>query len=260
MVLHRDMAEGDAVMTTEERRLAQAAMLRAMFLSYFRIVKSPQTAGSGVLRSCLEGLAHFSHLISIDFLGDLFAALNELLRAGNIMPKTMDQIHFDAVYGHIASSDEEEEDEDEHEFKLDVTDALTICHTALTLLTGARGESLEIDPKTVADALYTVLPKLANPAHTNLIPIALEALRFALIMRRQLSMARVAAFLKASLALAAHTAAPHATLALIGWARQLMMRYPGVSSLLQNSEAEGEEGGGKADGRVRETQHAVFFT
>ena len=190
-------------------------------------------------------------MISIDFLGDLFAALNELLRAGNVMPKTMDQIHFDAVYGHIVSSDENDDDEDDREFTLDVTESLTICHTALSLLTGPRGESLEIDPKTVADALYSLLPKLAKPAHTNLIPIALEALRFALLMRRQLSMARVAAFVKASLALAIHTPAPHASLALIGWVRQLIMRYPSVGSLLENSEQEGEEGGGKTDGRVR---------
>jgi hypothetical protein len=34
----------------------------------------------------MAGLSHFSHLISIDFLGDLFAALSELLRTSGCLP------------------------------------------------------------------------------------------------------------------------------------------------------------------------------
>eukprot|EP01047_Picozoa_sp_COSAG01_P029250 COSAG01_NODE_1999_length_8688_cov_6.237280_6_plen_65_part_00 len=38
----------------------------------------------------MAGLSHFSHLISIDFLGDLFAALSELLRTSGCLPGESD--------------------------------------------------------------------------------------------------------------------------------------------------------------------------
>jgi hypothetical protein len=53
--LERDMAEGSATMSETERKLAQAAMLRAMFLSFFRVLKAPHSVGKGVLRATLDG-------------------------------------------------------------------------------------------------------------------------------------------------------------------------------------------------------------
>jgi hypothetical protein len=143
------MAESSAVMDTQSRRLAQAAMLRAMFLSYFRVLKSPRRLGPGVLTATLAGLGHFSHLISIDFLGDLFTCLNTLLRQGGVLPASVEE----DLPPPPAFEDEDEDMDGEEDFKLSVTDALTACHAAMTLLSGERGETLEIDPQTTCTAL-----------------------------------------------------------------------------------------------------------
>lgn len=150
--LERDMAESAAVMDTQSRRLAQAAMLRAMFLTYFRVLKSPRRLGSGVLTATLAGLGHFSHLISIDFLGDLFTCLNTLLRQGGVLPPSIEE-----DLPPPPAFDDDDETEYEAEFKLTVTDALTACHAAMTLLSGERGETLEIDPRTTCTALCVCL-------------------------------------------------------------------------------------------------------
>ena len=56
--LERDMAESEAVMPRETRRLAQAEMLRAIFLTYFRIIKSPVSgAATSFLAACSVGTA-----------------------------------------------------------------------------------------------------------------------------------------------------------------------------------------------------------
>ncbi len=151
--LERDMAESSAVMDTQSRRLAQAAMLRAMFLSYFRVLKSPRRLGPGVLTATLAGLGHFSHLISIDFLGDLFTCLNTLLRQGGVLPPSVEE-----ELPPPQAFDDDDDMEGEEDFKLDVADALTACHAAMTLLSGERGETLEIDPQTTCTALCVYCP------------------------------------------------------------------------------------------------------
>ena len=228
--LERDMAESSAVMDTQSRKLAQAGMLRAMFLSYFRVLKSPRRLGPGVLRATLAGLGHFSHLISIDFLGDLFTCLNTLLRQGGVLPPTVEE----DLPPPPAFDDGGEDYYEDEEFKLEVGDALTAAHAAMMLLTGERGETLEIDPQTTCTALYFLLPQLAVQEYDDMIPTALDALRLILLQRRQLSMPRVGAFLKAVIALAAATPMPHSAIACTAFARQLLLRYPKVRRLLES--------------------------
>ena len=228
--LERDMNESSAVMDTQSRKLAQAAMLRAMFLSYFRVLKSPRRLGPGVLGATLAGLGHFSHLISIDFLGDLFTCLNTLLRQGGVLPATVEE----DLPAPPAFDDDGEEYDGEEEFKLSVPDALTAAHAAMMLLTGERGETLEIDPQTTCTALYFLLPQLAVQEYDDMIPTALDALRLILLQRRQLSMPRVGAFLKAVISLAAATPMPHSAIACTAFARQLLLRYPKVRRLLES--------------------------
>jgi hypothetical protein len=71
------------------------------------------------------------------------------------MPQTIE-----AEKPHYANDDPD--DEIDEGWQLGTVDALTVCHTALTLLSGSRGETLEIDPATVSNALYMLLPKLAQ--------------------------------------------------------------------------------------------------
>eukprot|EP01052_Picozoa_sp_SAG31_P016458 SAG31_NODE_1092_length_9957_cov_10.569284_2_plen_866_part_00 len=229
--LERDLAEADAVMPRETRKLAQAEMLRAIFLSYFRVIKSPASVGPGVLQAVLDGVAKFSHLISVDFLGDLFAVLNDLLRTGGLLPESMPA--KERLGPTLAWSQN-----NEMAFQMSMSEALTTVHTALALLSGPRGEVLEIDPATTCTALYFLLPQLAEPSNTELLPVALDALRLALLQRRQLSMSRVAAFVKALLSLATAASAAAVPLALLVFVQQLADKYPRVRRLLDAESSE----------------------
>jgi hypothetical protein len=73
--LSADMRESEAVMDPRERRKLQTQILEAMFEVYFRILKMGKGMAVALLPSTFAGLAKFSHLISIDFLGDLLVAL-----------------------------------------------------------------------------------------------------------------------------------------------------------------------------------------
>ncbi|KAF3438255.1 hypothetical protein FNV43_RR21016 [Rhamnella rubrinervis] len=83
-----------------EKRRMQSETLSAVFETYFRILKhamqptaarseanaSLSAGGSGshpLLAPCLKGLGKFSHLIDIDFMGDLIAYLRRLSSAGS---------------------------------------------------------------------------------------------------------------------------------------------------------------------------------
>lgn len=81
---------------------------------------------------------------------------------------------------------------------------------------------------------YFLLPKLCSAEFDHLIPTALDSLRLILLQRRQLSMPRVGAFLKALISLAASTPMPHSSIAILAFSRQLLMRYPKVRRLLES--------------------------
>ena len=105
-------------------------------------------------------VARFAHLISVDFLGDLFAVLNDLLRNGGVLPDSAPQkmqIGPTPIDAPIT-------------FEMSLSEALTTVHTALALLSGPRGEVLEIDPATTCTALYFLLPDLADNANTAFFP------------------------------------------------------------------------------------------
>ncbi|KAI0455623.1 CBF/Mak21 family-domain-containing protein, partial [Xylaria acuta] len=75
--LQKDMDQADANVLHEERDRMQSECLKAVFATYFRILKlrTPHLMGA-----VLEGLAKFSHLINQQFFGDLLEALKDLIR------------------------------------------------------------------------------------------------------------------------------------------------------------------------------------
>lgn len=173
-------------------------------------------------------VARFAHLISVDFLGDLFAVLNDLLRNGGVLPDSAPQkmqIGPTPIDAPIT-------------FEMSLSEALTTVHTALALLSGPRGEVLEIDPATTCTALYFLLPDLADNANTALVPVALDALRLGLLQRRQLSMERVAAFVKALLSVAAAATPASVTLSVLALVSQLADKYPRIRRLLDANSTE----------------------
>ncbi|KAF3938178.1 hypothetical protein ABW19_dt0201684 [Dactylella cylindrospora] len=70
------MKEADAIVVYEEREKNQSETLKAVFTTYFRILKEKKPALMG---ATLEGLAKFAHLINVEFFADILAALRELV-------------------------------------------------------------------------------------------------------------------------------------------------------------------------------------
>ncbi|KAK9865833.1 hypothetical protein WJX84_002937, partial [Apatococcus fuscideae] len=102
--------EADAGPDVAATRLAQSATLEALFETFFRVVKhctasglvsqagGGKQLGSGHLRQrfplllpALQGLTHFAHRLSLEYFGDLVAALLQLVKAPNL--PTLERLH-----------------------------------------------------------------------------------------------------------------------------------------------------------------------
>jgi nucleolar complex protein 3 len=101
----RAFLEAQAVADKDQRRGQQSAALEALFEVFFRVLKAATASGAvagaapgapplpasrfakrfPLLDAALEGLARFSHLISVDYFSDLMAEL-ELLAASSALP------------------------------------------------------------------------------------------------------------------------------------------------------------------------------
>ncbi|KAF2232687.1 nucleolar complex-associated protein 3 [Viridothelium virens] len=75
--LRKEMNEADAAVSHEDRDKNQAEMLKAVFLTYLRILKAGK---QNLMGAVLEGLAKYSHLVNQGFFGDIIATLEELIR------------------------------------------------------------------------------------------------------------------------------------------------------------------------------------
>lgn len=73
----KEMSEAEAEKDKNEQMMFQTRILKAMFLTYFRILK--YTSNNTLLPPVLEGLAKYAHLINIDFMDDLLSTLKSLL-------------------------------------------------------------------------------------------------------------------------------------------------------------------------------------
>lgn len=78
--VEKDFKEADAIVSHEQRDKMQSEMLKLVFVTYFRILKSRSPALMGAV---LEGLAKYAHLINQDFFGDLLEALKDLINSAD---------------------------------------------------------------------------------------------------------------------------------------------------------------------------------
>ncbi|KAI1435770.1 CBF/Mak21 family-domain-containing protein [Xylaria sp. CBS 124048] len=129
--LQKDMDQASANVLHEERDRMQSECLKAVFTTYFRILKlrTPHLMGA-----VLEGLAKFSHLINQQFFGDLLEALKDLIR------------HSDSDEN--ASGDPEaaaEDDDDDESTRNSVRESLLCTATAFALLAGQDAHNAKAD-------------------------------------------------------------------------------------------------------------------
>ncbi|KAI1351638.1 CBF/Mak21 family-domain-containing protein [Xylaria sp. FL0043] len=151
----KDMDQADANVLHEERDRMQSECLKAVFATYFRILKlrTPHLMGA-----VLEGLAKYSHLINQQFFGDLLEALKDLIR------------HSDSDEN--ASEDPEAaaeaDDENEDPTRNPTREALLCTATAFALLAGQDAHNakadLHLDLSFFTTHLWqTLLPISQNP-------------------------------------------------------------------------------------------------
>ncbi|CAM9971651.1 unnamed protein product, partial [Phaeothamnion confervicola] len=221
------LAESRAAADPIVRARAQADALHEVTLVYFRFLKDAEArtaaASARLLPAVLEGLGRVAHLVNLDTVVDLMAALRELLAAG----------------------------------QLTLAGGLACVLVALRTLHGP-GRELQVDEKAFLLHLYGLLGRLGTAAGgsgsggggrtgggarsgriatlggeaAGLTALACDCVEAAFIKRKELSAARVAATLKRLCAAAVRTSSAPDAARLLGAARQLALRYPVVRQLL----------------------------
>ena len=150
-VVEKEMREADAAVSHEERGRMQAEMLKLVFVTYFRILK---TRTPSLMGAVLEGLAKYAHLINQDFFGDLLEALKDLIR------------HAEAA--NDEEGGETPEEADASASRSATREALLCIITAFALLQGQSTNSatatLNLDLNFFTTHLYrTLYPLSLNP-------------------------------------------------------------------------------------------------
>ena len=119
-----ELKEAEATVDQEERLVTHQESLKYVFVIYFRVLKHAST--SPLLRPVLKGIAHFGHLISIDYFHDIVGTIRSILA------------------------------NEAHNGKLDVLDVFECIRCAFTLLSG-HAEVLSIDLSDYFDYAQTQL-------------------------------------------------------------------------------------------------------
>jgi len=227
--IEKELKEGEATVDKIELAKNQADCLHAVTLTYFRILKLVAAAGhedddtgkqlanspaAALLPCALRGLAKFSHLIHLDAIVDLLAVLKDLLKSVSSLP-------------------------------LDAATQCILC--ALKTLRGPGRDTLPVDPKEYLIPLYTMLPRLGvarieagNNGMDKTTEAVIQCLDLAFLQRRELSTARLAAFIKRLASTSLHCP-PHSATPLLACARQIASRYSSAASSKVERMLENEE-------------------
>lgn len=132
--VQKDLEEGEAQVSAEEREGLQSETLKLVFSLYFRVLKETSRENA-VLSVTLEGVAQFARLINADFFGDLLEVMRELLE----------------------SWDEDEEGGEGLQIQgLRVREKLVCLSTVFTLLANQGG--LNIDLQYFIQRFHSLLP------------------------------------------------------------------------------------------------------
>lgn len=233
--IEKELKEGEATVDKLELARNQTDCLHTVTITYFRILKlvvagqdeiaNTTTRGTStksekiyaslleLLPCALRGLAKFSHLIHLDAMVDLLAVLKELLKNISSLPP-------------------------------DVAIHCILC--ALKTLSGPGSETLPVDPKEYLIPLYNILPRLSfinveqRCENDKTVDVVIQCLDYAFLQRRELSMARLAAFIKRLSSTSLHCPA-HLSTPLIACARQISSRYSSSTSSKIDRMLENEE-------------------
>uniref|UniRef100_A0A1I8A8J8 NOC3-like protein n=1 Tax=Steinernema glaseri TaxID=37863 RepID=A0A1I8A8J8_9BILA len=200
--LENDLKEAEASESMSTKLKYATDTMNHVFMTYFRVLKRMPTAA--LLDPVLEGLSKFAHLLNIEFFTDIISCLEDLI----------DQKH------------------------LRVTDAIHCVHTVFVILSG-EGQALNIDPFRFYKTMYrllTDLPFQKKEDQERQVELVVRTLdRMINARRKQISLLRVAAFVKRILAVGfmMNTRCHIAFLAAI---RNYFVAHPRLSSLVDDEQ------------------------
>lgn len=242
--VEEDFKAASSAPDSSECRRMQTQTLAAVFETYFRILKcslDPQLDrrinpangehmhhGFGLrplLVPCLDGLGKFSHLINVEFMGDLLTYLQKLA-AGDSTLKTRSGTCL-----HL---------------KLTVPERLRCCIVAFKIVR-SNLDALNIDLREFFVQLYNLLLD-CEPERDNHCETLAEALQIMLCEGRQHDMQRAAAFTKRLASLSLQFGSAEAMTVLVTL-KNLLQKYVKCRNLLEN-----DGGGGSIGGTVARYQ------
>ncbi|XP_055006484.1 nucleolar complex protein 3 homolog [Boleophthalmus pectinirostris] len=193
--LQKELLEAEATESKEKKLKLHTEVLNVIFVIYFRILKKAQK--SVLLPVVLEGLAHFAHLINLEFFDDLVTVLQQLIQSGELSNR----------------------------------ESLHCIQTVFTILSG-QGDVLTIDPLKFYSQLYSVLLQLHAGSSNDDVQIALRCVDTMFPRRRKhVSLQRVMSYLKRLSTLSLHTL-PNASIAILATNRTLLQTFPRCDALL----------------------------
>ncbi|KAK9150589.1 hypothetical protein Syun_008898 [Stephania yunnanensis] len=232
-----DLKAASVAPDVSERRSIQSETLSAVFETYFRILKGAMepaemrpgvnTSNSHVrvgahplLAPCLNGLGKFSHLIDLDFMGDLMKCLKTLASC-------------------VGDSDAPPEN------CLTVSERLRCCIVAFKIMRNNL-DALNVDLQEFYVQLYNLLLEYRPDRDQG--DVLAEALKIMLCEGRQHDMQRAAAFIK-RLATSCLSLGSAETMAALVTLRSMLQKNMKCRNLLEN-----DVGGGSVSGSVAKYQ------
>ncbi|CAM9243730.1 unnamed protein product, partial [Choristocarpus tenellus] len=215
------LMEADAGVDEDLQAKCQADALHEVMLTYFRVLKRRPPPPT-LFPAAMEGLAKYIHLVNLDTVQDLLDLLKDLLN------------------------------NEEEAAKLPLRAALHCILSAFRALQGP-GRELQTDEAAFVRALYHRMPDILHelPGEAtsgkgqgiSSVVLVCDCIDAALIKRRELSTARIAAVTKRLLSMALHLPQvwaatpgswPGPAAALLRTAHRLLLRYPAAQQLLEN--------------------------
>ncbi|TYH34860.1 hypothetical protein ES332_D13G153700v1 [Gossypium tomentosum] len=223
----------------EEWKRMQSETLSAVFETYFRILRHTMrssvasseangnitSGGSGahpLLAPCLSGLGKFSHLIDMDYIGDLMNYLKRLAARGSSSDSSAQKVQ-----------------------NLTVSERLRCCIVAFKVMR-SNLDALNVDLQDFFVQLYNLVLEFRPGRDEG--EVLAEALKIMLCDDRQHDMQKAAAFIKrlATFALCFGSAESMAALVTL---KQLLQRNVKCRNLLEN-----DAGGGSVSGSIAKYQ------
>uniref|UniRef100_A0A1D1YM11 Nucleolar complex protein 3 n=1 Tax=Anthurium amnicola TaxID=1678845 RepID=A0A1D1YM11_9ARAE len=227
-----DFKSGSLAPDDEERRNIQSQTLAAVFETYFRVLKrtmDPDVSRSKgnnalfggsvahpLLAPCLKGLGKFSHLIDLDFMGDIMGCLKKLSGLGGSQDAPPENC-------------------------LSVSERLQCCIVAFKVMRNNL-DALNIDLQDFYGHLYNLLLEYRPDRDQG--DVLAEALKTMLCQGKQHDMQRAAAFIKRVATFSLCVGPAEAMTALVT-VQHLLLKNTKCRNLLEN-----DVGGGSLSGLV----------